>query len=136
LQNDALTVTVPVSGTTPGINAALYRGGSISGWTYNAMKGWPMNSVQARVYDAVTGSYVKNDYSNNGGLYQVNGLSSGQYIISFGRNGFKTQWYSQTLDSDSAFTVIVTVPDDTQNINAYLRYLYDMYLPMVLRNAP
>jgi hypothetical protein len=128
------TVTVPVSGTVPNVNAALDQGGSISGWTYNAHRGWPMGSVNARVYDADTGSYISYDYSNSGGLYQINGLPSGQYEVSFSKSGFKTQWYSRTLDL--ALTVTVSAPDDTQDINAYLRYLYDVYMPMVLRNMP
>jgi hypothetical protein len=131
-----MTVTVPVSGVTPNINAALEQGGSISGWTYNALLGLPMRSVRARVYDAVSGSYLGYDNSNNGGLYQVNGLPSGQYKVSFQEGGFETQWYSQTLDQSSALTVTVTAPQDTPNINVYLEYMYDVYLPLVLSQSP
>ncbi|MGD9099759.1 MAG: carboxypeptidase regulatory-like domain-containing protein, partial [Anaerolineae bacterium] len=132
-----MTVTVPVSGVTPNINAALDQGGSISGWTYNALKGQPMRSVRARVFDAHTGgAYIAYDNSNNGGLYQVNGLPSGQYKVSFSEGGFETRWYSQTWDWDSAFTVTVSAPDDTPNINAYLDYMYDVYLPVMLHLAP
>ncbi len=131
-----MTVTVPVSGITPNINAVLDQGGSISGWTFNALKGLPMRSVNADVYDAASGSFVRYDSSNNGGLYQVNGLPSGQYKVRFVESGFETQWYSRTVDQVSAFTVTVSAPKDVPNINAYLDYVYDLYLPVVLRSAP
>ncbi|MEE8389556.1 MAG: carboxypeptidase regulatory-like domain-containing protein [Anaerolineae bacterium] len=135
-QSAGLTVTVPVSGTTPNVNAALDRGGSISGWTYSAPRGWLLNSVYVTVYSATTGSYVNYAYSNNEGLYQVNGLSSGPYKVRFSRSGYKQQWYSQMLDFAPALTVTVNAPDETSNINVYLRYPYDVYMPVVLRNAP
>ena len=51
-------------------------------------------------------------------------------------NGKFYQWYSRTLDQVSALTVTVNAPDDVPNINAYLDYLYALYLPVVLRSAP
>ena len=135
-QSTALTVTVPASGSVPDINASLEQGGSISGWTYNALKGLPVESVYVRIYDAVTGFYIGYDYSNNGGLYQVNALASGLYKAAFSRSGFKEQWYNQALNSDSALTITVSAPDEVYDINAYLRYANEVYLPLVLRQSP
>ncbi|MDY7078280.1 MAG: carboxypeptidase regulatory-like domain-containing protein [Chloroflexota bacterium] len=135
-RSTGLTVTVPVSGTTPNINAALYRGGTISGWAYSVPKGWLLNSVYVGVYSATTGSYVKYTYSNNGGFYQVNGLYTGPYKVYFSRDGYEQQWYSQTLDYATALTVTVNAPDDTPNVNAYLLYARGVYLPLVMRNTP
>ena len=133
-QSDGLTVTVTALGTTPAVNAALERGGSISGWTYNAIRGWPLNGVYVTVYSATTGSYVQSASSNNGGLYQVNGLASGRYKVYFSHSGYKEQWYNQVSASTAALTVTVSAPDEASNIDAHLRYAHDVYLPLILRS--
>ena len=133
-QDDGVTVTVPVSGVVPNINAALDRGGSISGWTYSEQTGVPLVSVYVSVYSATTHSYVSYDYSNNWGLYQVNGLPAGPYKLYFSKSGYQTQWYDRASDFDSALTVTVTVPGNASNINIYLHYLHHVYLPLILKN--
>ncbi len=133
-QNDSLTVTVPVSGVMPHIDGALDLGGTISGWTYDGMSGKLLSSVYARVVEAATGAYVDYDYSNNYGLYLVDGLPSGQYHVYFSEDGYETQWYDQVTSRSSALTVTVSAPADTPNINAYLTYTNTVYLPLVMRN--
>ena len=135
-QTVKLTVTVPVSGVTPNINAALDRGGSVSGWTYSGVTGRPLNSVYVAAYSAPIYSYVGYVYSNNWGFYQMTKLPGGSYKMYFSRNGYKPQWYDRAADFASALTVTVSAPNDTPDVNAYLRYPYDVYLPLVLRGAP
>ena len=74
------------------------------------------------------------DYSNNYGLYLVDGLPSGQYHVYFSEDGYDNQWYDQVTSRSSALTVTVSAPADTPNINAYLTYANTVYLPLVMRN--
>ena len=132
----AQTITVPVLGVVPNVNATLDRGGSISGWVYDASSGMPLNDAYAYVYSADTGSWADSAYSNAWGYYQTPGLPTGQYKLIFYRNNYWEQWYGGTRDFGSALTVTVSAPSDTPNINVYLRpYLY-VYLPLVMRNSP
>lgn len=132
----ALTITAPALGVVPNVNAALDRGGSISGWIYDASSGIPLGGAYVDVYNATTGSWVDSAYGNAWGYYQTNGLSAGQYKLSFYRNSYMDQWYRDVRDFDTALTVTVSAPSDTPNINVYLRpYLYT-YLPLVMHNSP
>ena len=132
----AQTITVPALSVVPNVNAALDRGGSISGWVYDASSGIPLDGAYVDVYSATTGSWVDSADGNAWGYYQTNGLPAGQYKLSFYRNNYVDQWYSDVRDFDLALTVTVSAPSDTPNINVYLRpYLY-VYLPLVMRNSP
>jgi len=131
----ALTVTVQASGVISDINTVLDRGGSISGWTFDAFTGVLLNSVHVSVHHATTASVVRETDSNNWGFYQVSGLASGQYKVQFSKDGYWTRWYSDTLDFAPALTVTVTAPNETPFTNVSLRWVLYSYLPLVTRGA-
>jgi hypothetical protein len=131
----ALTVTVQASGVISNINAVLDRGGSISGWTFDALTGVLLNGVHVSVHHATTASVIREADSNNWGFYQVNGLASGQYKVQFSKDGYWTRWYSDTLDFAPALTVAVTAPNETPFTNVSLRWVLYTYLPLVTRGA-
>ncbi len=137
-RGEGMTVTLPASGTVPHIDADLEKGGSISGWTYDAETELVLPDVYAAAYEAADVSYVGYDYSNDWGFYQIPALESGAYKVKFTESGYADQWYREALDSDSALTVTVAAPDDSPNINAYLyqSHPYGIYLPIVLRGQP
>ncbi len=135
-QDESITVTVPALGAASPINAALERGGSISGWTYNRVTGLPLDDVYVAAYRTPDYDYVNYDYSNDWGFYQVSGLPEDHYKVYFSRSGYKVQWYNQAADFTAALTVTVSAPDDFPNVNAYLRYAREVYLPIVMRNKP
>ena len=131
----ALTVTVQASGVISNINAALDRGGSISGWTFDALTGVLLNGVHVSVHHATPPSVVREADSNNWGFYQVSGLASGQYKVQFSKDNYWTRWYSDTFDFAPALTVTVTAPNETPFINVSLRWVLYTYLPLVTRGA-
>jgi len=126
-----LTITVPTAGTVTNINAALSRGGSIQGWLHRAWNGLPLSDVDVNVYGSTSRRATA---SNDWGYYLVEGLPSDTYTVQFSKNGYKVVWYSNTLDMSSALPIVVDAPDDVLNVNADMRYLYDAYLPLVLRH--
>jgi hypothetical protein len=132
---DRITVTVPALGAAPHVNAALDRGGSISGWTYSQATERPLSDVYVVAYSTPGYDYVDYAYSNKWGFYQVSGLPSDLYKVYFSKSGYEVQWYDRAVDFASALTVTVSVPDDTPEINAYLRYPYEVYLPLVMRSG-
>jgi hypothetical protein len=118
------------------VDAALERGGSISGWTYSQATAQPLSDVYVVAYSAPVYAYVDHAYSNNWGFYQVGGLPADTYKVYFSKSGYKAQWYDRAVDFASALTVTVSAPDDAPNVNAYLRYPYQVYLPLVMRDGP
>jgi hypothetical protein len=129
----SLPVGVPASGTTSGVDAALARGGAISGWTYDSETGRPLSGVYARVVESATGYYVDSDYSNGFGFYLVDGLPSGTYHVSFFEEGYSKQWYDRASGRSSALPVTISPPNEVTDIDAHLLPPRTVYLPLVLR---
>ncbi|HNT73872.1 MAG TPA: carboxypeptidase regulatory-like domain-containing protein [Anaerolineae bacterium] len=132
---DRISVTVPSAGAIPNIDAALERGGSISGWTYSQATGRPLNDVYVAAHYVAAQGYVDYDYSNDWGFYQIDGLPNDLYKVYFSRNGYVAQWYDQAADFTAALTVTVNASSEVSNVNAYLRSPHGVYLPLVLRNG-
>jgi hypothetical protein len=130
----APSITVPASGAVPNVNAALDKGGSISGFTYDRRTGLPLPSVHVNVYSATIESNTAFGYGNGWGFYQSIGLPAGQYKTSFAKSGYSTQWYSDATSFDSATSVAVSLSQDTPNVNGYLSPAMYVYLPLVLRS--
>ncbi len=133
--NAAISVTVSAPGVIPNINAALKRGGSISGWVDDAATGYALADGYAYIYDAQTQSSKGYCYVNQWGHYQVGGLENGSYKAGFFTDDYPTQWYSQTLNFESALTITVAAPNDTPDINFHLKPFKKVYLPLVLRSG-
>jgi hypothetical protein len=113
-------VPVIANVTTANIDAALADGGSLSG-TVTDGNGAGIFGVQVNVF--------KNDSSHTNvgsamtiddGTYSVKGLPTGSYKVSFDRSFdvCGTVWYDGQTSFSSATAVPVTVPNDTQDVNA------------------
>jgi len=134
----AITITVPASGVVPNINAALSRGGALSGWVYDARTNALLNNVYVTVYSATSGKWIQGQYNNSWGYYRFATLPPGQYKVKFSKSGYADQWYDGaggTIAFDSALSVTVAAGSEASNINAYLE-TYELYLPLILRDTP
>ena len=111
---DLVWLTAP-SNTT--VNAALGRGGSITGTVTDAETGEALSGIDVAVFDATTGDYVSYAYGTTGtdGTYTAGGLQSGSYKVRFyDYNGiYQSEWYADQADFESADLVWLTAPSNT-----------------------
>ncbi len=124
---DLLTVTA--GGTTPGINAQLQTGGTISGKVIN-VNGLPLAGVEVTAYTSASTSSDQNQVggaatTDANGNYSVAGLASGNYKVGFGWPGltgavYASRYYNGQADLDHANPVVVTLGQDTAGVNATL----------------
>jgi hypothetical protein len=108
------SVTVTGAATTPNINAALKAGGQISGKVTDAASKAPLEGVEVCVegVDCV--------FTDSAGEYTFGGLPTGEYVVSFSRSGYATQYYNGKASSTEADKVSATAGKTTPNINAAL----------------
>ncbi len=132
--DNAISVTVSAPAAVPNINVALGRGGSISGWIYDAKTGRLLSGVYVHLYSAPDYAYVAGAPPNRWGYYQITGVGDGTKKLYASRPDlYANQWYSREISFETALTVTITPPDDTSDINFYLEALKKVYLPLVLR---
>ncbi len=118
-----VTLTAPAATT---INAALTRGGELSGRVTAADTGNGLRSVRVRLYNT-DGSVINSFTSTATGYYTFTGLVTGTYRLEF-----DTQWFGQATTSlytrafydnkatlDEATAISVTAPTTT-TVNAVL----------------
>ena len=115
---DLVWLTAP-SNTT--VNAALDRGGSITGTVTDAATGQALSGIGVTVYDATTHGYVSSGNTGTNGTYTAGGLRSGSYKVLFRAfNGiYISEWYNDKADFESADLVWLTAPSNT-TVNAAL----------------
>lgn len=114
----AKTVEVTAGKTTAGIDASLYRGGTISG-TITRQGGSPAAYALIDVYDE-TGIIVYSGLTGAAGLYQTAPLPDGSYRVHAATNmpgGWTEEWYNNKADFASAEPVAVTRAGDTNGID-------------------
>ena len=109
---DLVWLTAP-SNTT--VNAALGRGGSITGTVTDAETGEALSGIYVNVHDATTGSSVSYGYTGTDGTYTAGGLQSGSYKVQFyAYNGiYFDEWYDNKADFYTADLVWLTAPSNT-----------------------
>jgi len=119
-------VTVAQGSDTPGINAALAVGGSISGTVTEEGTTTPIPGICVQVQGA-SSSFAGYgfDTTDSAGNYRVGGLPSGGYRVQFYKCGSTpathvAEWYDDKADSLSADVVSVTQGIETAGIDAAL----------------
>jgi len=139
------TVPVTAPNLTGGINAALARGGKISGRVTAGDTGEPLSGIGVSAYDS-TGKDVQYASTDSSGNYTITGLSPGNYRVRFygvciyfsDSRTTKTyfgEYYNDKLSLATADWVPVTAPNTTSGIDAVLAggTLKYIYLPLVRR---
>jgi hypothetical protein len=132
--SEATPVSVTAPDETTGIDFALGGAGTISGVVEDD-SGNPIAgaTVCADGYDV--SDYACSQAAGDGN-YTIGGLHSGSYIVSAEAPGYLTTYYDNVYDWNDATPVIVTVPNDTPNVNFSLidRYIFDIY-PSIVTNS-
>jgi putative cell wall-binding protein len=116
----ATSVVIAGGDAVTGVDAALVRGGSISGrvtdTTGTALSGICVN---------VAGGGAPSVTTDATGAYTVHGVPAGSYAVDFydcsGTNTYLIQWYNGESDDGSADHVAVTAGQATSGIDAQLQ---------------
>ena len=120
---DAVNVTAPSLASN--INAALARGGQISGTVKAADTSLPLQGISVVIYDS-TGSSVDYASTNANGVYLTPALAPGNYRVYFlggtlcSGKCYASQYYNNKTSLATATIVNVVTSQVTQNINATL----------------
>ena len=111
----AQTLLVTAPGTTPDINAELTAGGHVTGTVTAAEGGAPIEGVAIWAYQNVVGEeyewFADPVYTDVDGNYDIAGLPSGDYVISFDGAG-QYSFYSGKYTFETATRVPVTRGSD------------------------
>jgi hypothetical protein len=120
----SMAVPVTLGQDTTGIDDALIRAGSISGFVTQAANGQPVNDADGQI--CVDASNDNDDESTCAigpdGSYTISGLSAGAYTVEFidDNHVYRTQYWQNTTDSASAAPVTASPGTATTGINAAL----------------
>lgn len=121
---DAINVTAPV--ITSGVDAALERGGQITGRIIAVDGGVPLKFVTVFVYDAA-GNLVDLVFSDASGIYTTTGLATGSFKLQFstrvasGLAGeYLGEFYSDKPSLEAADLIGVTKPNVTSAVDTQL----------------
>jgi hypothetical protein len=120
----SIAVTAP--GVVAGLDAALARGGKITGTVTAADGGRPLAGVYVYIYTDTTVSrfdYVAYASTNDAGAYALTGLASGTYYLLFDPDSGEAESYQQEYYNDQASLatatgVNVAAPATTGGVNA------------------
>ncbi len=118
-------VAVSASGNTPGIDAALMRGGSISGTVTDEVTGEPLAGICVSGSAAGSDSFLSSDITDAAGHYSFGLLGSGEYGVYFldacdGSVDYAHEWFENQIAFSEADLITVTAPADTPGIDAEL----------------
>ena len=112
--------------TTPGIDAALARGGRISG-RVTGTDGGGLESICVAATPVGGGVFVPGIRTNSTGRYKVTGLPTGSYRVQFGAfclpsapSEYLSEYYDDHALAQDANPVPVTAPSVTTGIHATL----------------
>jgi len=116
---DADAIPVTAGQTTPGVDAQLLTGGSVTG-TVTDISDNPIQNVNVCVY-ITSGSY-KSALTNPEGKYEVVGMATGNYKVYFNAasTGYCSEWYIDKSTYAVADPVGVTAEQTTPDIDAQL----------------
>jgi hypothetical protein len=122
--SEAVPVSVTAGATTPGINAAMVKGGEISGTVTSATSSTAIDGVQVCA-EGGTEHFRRCATTNSSGEYTIVGLATGEYKVEFapytsGLN-YLPQYYDNKSSATEATLVSATSGSITTGINAKLQ---------------
>ena len=117
---DIIYVFAPMD--TPGVDAELAVGGSISGTVIEEGTGNPVTNCWVVVYDAATYNWVEGENTDSSGNYTVGAIPTGTYKVEFSPNDgvHVREWYDDRPDFESADSVTVAAPEQVSINDAVL----------------
>lgn len=131
-QGEASAVSVTAGQTASGVDAAMAKGGSISGTVTDAVSHEPAHPIQVCAF-AVAGDGEEEercDVTDDEGAYEIEGLADGGYRVRFSPGAgfnpepdpidyaYATRYYDDEGSEGEADTVEVTAPAATTGIDA------------------
>ena len=124
-ETSAVPVSVVNGVTSPGINAALITGGTISGTVTAAANGADLSGICVDA-SQINGTGFENATTSANGSYSISGLGTGQYSVQFSPNcgngqNLLTQWYNDKTSALAADPVSVTAGTTTSSIDAAMQ---------------
>lgn len=132
----ANAVAVAPGANTPGVNAQLSAGGTMSGTVTDASSHAALPSVGVDLLDSA-GHVLDSATTGPDGTYTMGGIPTGSYHVEFvpfgaslsGGAPYARQFYSNKLTLSGSDTVGITAPSNTANINAGLIPLSSVTVP-------
>jgi Carboxypeptidase regulatory-like domain len=121
-QASAKAVSVTAGKTTSAVDAAMVLGGVVTG-TVTVSGGGPAANACVTAYPVVPGSPTSSTSTSSTGVYSINGLESGSYVIAFeGCSAINVlnQYYNKAAAPSTATLVKVTTAATTSGVNAVL----------------
>ena len=117
----ATLVGVTAPDVAPNIDAALTKGGSISGTVVGDVSGDPLEGIGVCAFNDAEG-YYRCSSTETDGTYVISGLPSGDFVVNISDPGqvYLGEFFDDEADYESATRVSVTAPNTTPNINAGL----------------
>ena len=112
------SVAVTFSEATPGIDAVLTRGGSLTGTVTDAGSHSGLTGVFVTASDAHGAEASASTGSD--GSYTLSGLAPGTYTVAFSRSGYLTQYYNGKILSQNADQVTISGTETHTGIDAAL----------------
>lgn len=123
----ANNISVGVSDTVTGMNAALATAGRINGTVTNELTSQPLGDIYVVAYRwnpvGEQWDYVSYDYTDASGDYSVGELTSGNYRIGFfdqDYGNYVTEYYDNSTDINSATDIAVGASQTVIEIDAAL----------------
>jgi len=121
-RSEAETVTVAVGETKQGVNAALLRGGQITGTVTTLLGGARLGDIEVCAV-GTSEALFRCSITNADGEYDLTSLSTASYKIGFHSlsGEYATQYYDEVPTRAEARPVFVEAGKITQQINAALK---------------
>jgi len=118
------TVSVTAGATTGNVDAAMQAGGRITGTVTDAQTGTPLPSAEACAFAEIDDEveFFDCDSTDSSGKYELVGLGTGAYSVSFNVYSFGPGEAPNYLGETYASPVPVTVGSSTDNIDAALEH--------------
>jgi len=117
--SSATPVFVNIEEVATNIDFNLVAGGRITGRVTRVSDSAPLAGIEVVAYEYSTGAQVDSALTRSDGTYTIARLLTGSYgvHVETGDTVYLDQHYENTYDSGSAREIVVTVQEETPNIN-------------------